>query len=115
MSCSNERDLIKEEIQLLQIKRMNELALMQNELNNYYNSLLPVQLISNVIVSIAGNAEVIKGILNNLTGFLAGFISKRIVLGKTHNFFTNTIGNIFQFIVAKIVSRKLAENEPIEV
>ena len=114
MLCTKERDIIKEEIELLKIKQTNELSILKNELNSYYESILPIQLIRNAIASIAGSSEIKKGILNNLTGIVAGFISKKIILGKTRNFFTKTLGNIFQFVIANIVSVKLAKGEATE-
>lgn len=96
---------LRKSILLLEIKQANEAALLKEELKTTYESLKPVNLIKNALCEITSAPDFHGNILNASMSIAAGYLSKKIAIGSTHNPIKQLLGSILQMGVTKLVSK----------
>lgn len=94
-------------IQLLEIKQAQEKALMIEEFKLTYKSLEPINLIKNAFNELASPSDLKSNIVDSSLGLAAGYLSKKIVFGKTQNSFKQLLGTFLQIGVTSLVSKKV--------
>jgi hypothetical protein len=106
MKQLNETDALNETIALLRYKQAQELMILQEQFQLTYDSLKPVNIIKNAFSEITHSPDIKGNILNNVIGLTTGYLSKRILLGSTHNPIKRILGSVLQFVVANVVTKK---------
>ena len=101
----SETDALDETIRRLQLKQKEELALLKEQAQLTYESLKPINLIKGLFQQIGGSPEIKSNIAGTLFALATGFLSKRVLMGVTHNPFKRILGTLFQFGIAKVVSK----------
>ena len=96
---------LKEAIFLLEIKQKNEAHLLKEQLMITYESFKPVNLIKNSINELITSPELKENILKTTLSLAAGYLSKKVVVGSTHNPLKQLLGTILQLGVTNIVSK----------
>lgn len=104
MIKANKAELLKEAIVLLEVRQGRELKLLKDQFNCTYESIKPINLIKNTLRDITSLPLVKNTIVNNLIGLTAGYLSKTIVIGGTHNPIKKILGTLLEFAVANVVS-----------
>jgi len=105
LKTKNETDTLNEEINLLIIKQSNELKVLREQLNITYESINPINLIKSTFLEATASPEVKNSIVNNTIGIAAGYLSKKVLFGASHNPVKRFIGTLFQFVIANVVSK----------
>ncbi len=101
----NETDALNELIILLQEKRAAELLLFKEQLHTTYESLKPINLVKNTFHEMTSSTEIKNEIISNAIGIGTGFISKKLLIGSSHNPIKRVVGTLLQFAVANLVSK----------
>lgn len=96
---------LKESIFLLEIKKANEARLLKEQFMTTYESIKPVNLIKNSISELITSPALKEGLLNTTLSLAAGYLSKRVVVGSTHNPLKQLLGTFLQMGVTNIVSK----------
>lgn len=96
---------LKESIFLLEIKKANEARLLKEQFMITYESIKPVNLIKNSISELITSPGLKEGLLNTTLSIAAGYLSKRVVVGSTHNPLKQLLGTFLQMGVTNIVSK----------
>ena len=96
---------LREAIFLLETKQANEARLLKEQFMITYESLKPVNLIKNSINELITSPQLKGNILNTTIGLAAGYLSKRVAVGSTHNPLKQLLGTFLQFGVTNIVSK----------
>ena len=109
MKKQQETEIIKEAIVILKLKQAEDLIQLKNQYNLTYESLQPVNLIKNVFAQLITSTEFKGNILNSAIGIASGYVTKKVLLGSTHNPIKKVLGTILQFVITNFVSKK-AEN-----
>jgi len=102
----NETDTLNETIALLEYKQDRELMILKEQFQLTYESLKPVNLIKNAFSEITHSPDIKGNIINNVIGLSTGYLSKRILLGSSHNPIKRILGSVLQFVVANVVTKK---------
>lgn len=102
----NETDTLNETIALLEYKQAQELIILKEQFQFTYESLKPINLIKNAFSEMTNSPDIKGNILNNVIGLSTGYLSKRILLGSTHNPIKRILGSVLQFVVANVVTKK---------
>lgn len=105
METINETDALKKTIHLLKIKQAIEMVYLKDQFNHTYESLKPLNLIKNVFGQMATSSDFKGNILNNVIGISTGYLTKKIILGSTHNPIKRILGTILQFVITNIVTK----------
>lgn len=99
------KDILRSRVALLKAKQSGELILLKEEFFTVYES-FPSMLIKN---SLRGLISTPQGgsynILNAAIGLTTGFLSKKLLIGGSHNPVKKILGALLQFAVAKVVSK----------
>lgn len=101
----NKTDMLKERISLMESQQAEEFALLREQFHLTYDTLRPFNLIKTTFQELTSSPEVKGNILNNVIGLTTGYLSKKVLIGATHNPITKVAGTLLQFAVAKVVSR----------
>lgn len=106
MKNKNERADLRERIKLLEVKQAEELTILREQFYETYESMKPVNLIKKAYHDIVGSAELKNDLISSVLGLIAGYISKKIVVGWSDNPFKKILGGILEFVVASFVRNK---------
>lgn len=95
---------LKYAIQILEEKQAVELQLLKEELLITYESLQPLNLLKNSFKKVV-STNIKDTIIGSGVGLTAGYLSKKIVVGKSHNPIKNILGFLLQLGITTIVSK----------
>ena len=96
---------LKESIHLLEIQRAEEEFLLKEQFKITNEALKPANLIKHTLSQLAGSPGIKGNLLNATIGLAAGYVSKKVVLGATHNPVTKLLGAVLQMGVGSFVSK----------
>lgn len=105
MNNKNQTEALNKAIEVLQKKKDIEFELLKEQFHITYESLKPINLIKSTLADVASSPELKNNVLNNLIGLTTGYISKKVLLGSSRNPIKILLGSLFQFAIAKVVSK----------
>jgi hypothetical protein len=105
MKNRNETDALNELILAEELKHANDLAQLKIQFHVAYESIKPLNLVKNLFHEVTASPEIRNDLLSNVIGFSTGFLSKKLLLGSTHNPIKKVFGTLFEFAVANTVSK----------
>lgn len=105
MKKTNETDSLNEMIVLQQQQYDTDLRLLKEQLSIAYESVKPLNLIKNLVHDVTTSPEIKKDVLSNVIGLGTGLLSKKLLMGASHNPITKIVGTVFEFAVANMVSK----------
>ena len=75
------------------------------DFHNITESLRPSNILKKVIGGVKSDEDLQTTLMDSVIGLVAGFLTKKIVVGKSKNIFTNAIGNIIELIITSVVAK----------
>jgi hypothetical protein len=96
---------LKNAIQILEFEQAVKKQLLKDEFFQIYENLKPVNLIRNTLSGVASSPDLIDNILGATVGIATGYVSKRIVVGRSVNLIRKLLGTVLQFKVTNIVAQ----------
>ena len=96
---------LRASILLLEIKQAEEGRLLKEQFRTTYESLRPVNLIKNTFNELASLPNLKKDALNATLGIAAGYLSRKVAIGTTHNPLKKLLGAFLQMSVTSIVAK----------
>ena len=96
---------LKESILLREIKQMEERALLKEQFKISYDSLKPGNLLKSLFRELVNRADLKGDLVNATLGLATGYLSKKAVIGSTHNPLKQLFGILIQVVVSKVVSK----------
>ena len=109
MKTKNETDLLKELITTLKKKRAYESEMIKSQLHEVCESLRPSNLIKSVFHEATHSPEIKNKLTNNVIGLGAGFVFKKLLVGKSHHLGKKILGTLLQISVTTIVAKHFDE------
>lgn len=83
----------------------NDLVLLKDQLHVVYESVKPFNLIKGLIHDVTSAPEIKNNMVSNVIGLGTGLLSKKFLLGSSHNPIKSVLGNILQFAITNVVSK----------
>jgi hypothetical protein len=105
MKKKSQTDALSERIVLLQNKQAEQLIILREQFYITYESLKPLNLIKNVLHEVASSPALKNNLLNNVIGLMTGYLSKKVLIGTSHNPIKKILGAFLQFAIANLVSK----------
>lgn len=105
MKAKNETQLLDEAILQVKAKKESELILLKEQFHATYESLRPVNLIKKAFSDVSASSTIKSSLIGNALGIGIGILSKKLIIGTTHNPLKKLIGIALEFAVAKVVSK----------
>lgn len=106
MKNSNETETLRAAIELLKEKQALELIQLKDQYHFTYESLQPVNIIKSAFRQMATSSEFKGNILSNVIGIASGYLTKKVLLGSTHNPVKRLLGTILQFAITNVVTKQ---------
>lgn len=97
-------DNLVDTIQLLEEKQALQLNILKEQFYVTYESLKPINFIKDTLRDIAKTPDITNGIEDSIIGFATGYLTKKVIVGKTMNPIKNIAGVLFQIGVTNVVS-----------
>ncbi|MGZ9736447.1 hypothetical protein [Flavobacterium sp. GNP002] len=105
MEKINQTEILKETILLMKMKQADELVQLKDQYHYTIESLKPLNLIKNAFGLMATSPEIKGNILNNIVGMTTGYLTKKVLLGSTHNPIKRILGTMLQFVITNVVTK----------
>ena len=109
MKNKNNAQTLHLAIQSLKEKQKNELILLKTQFEKTYEGFRPLNILKNTISEVTTSSDLKSSLVNNAIGLATGYLSKKFLLGSTHNPFKKILGTIVEFGIANFVAKKANE------
>lgn len=96
---------LKEAILLLEIQQAYEGQLLKEQFKTTYQNLRPVNLIKNTFKELVAAPDLKGRIANTAMSLVAGYLSKKALVGSTHNPLKKMLGTVIQMGITGIVAK----------
>jgi hypothetical protein len=115
MKKSNETDALNETIALLEYRQKQELRILKEQFEVTYDSLKPLNIIKKAFGDMTTSSELKGNLINNVIGMSTGYLTKKLLLGSSHNPFKRILGNVLQFVITNVVTKHTDAGKPAEL
>lgn len=105
MSTLSHNERLQQAIADLEAKSHTQGALVREQFQYIHTQLQPANLIKTAVKDFFTSPDVKTGVVDLAIGFTTGMIAKKVVVGQSHNVFTQLVGNAVQLIVTRKVSQ----------
>lgn len=99
-------ETLKEAIKKLEIKQAEEGQLVKEQLLITYENLKPVNILRNIVKDVYSSENYMQDFVEIIAGMASGFITKKIVVGRSKNPVLKLVGLAIQFGMTTLVSKK---------
>ena len=96
---------LRESILQLQIKQAQEGSVLKEQMKATFNDLKPANLIKNTLNDLVTTPDLKGDLLNAAISLSTGYLSKKIMVGSTHNPLKQLLGTLLQVGVTSLVSK----------
>jgi hypothetical protein len=97
---------LKKEIAELEIRHGKEVELLKEELENTINNLRPVNIVKGLLKEFYSSENVLDELINTAVSVTSGFVTKKIVIGKSKNQLLKLFGLALQFGMTTVIAKK---------
>lgn len=97
---------LKETILLLESVRDDQSARLKDDFKQAYLNVKPVNLLKQTLNEVVSSPIILDKLLATSIGLVSGFITKKIITGKSDNKFRKIIGTILEFGVINIIAQR---------
>ena len=105
MKKLNETDALDQLILDQEMKSAHQLEELRDQFHAAYESVKPINLIKHLFHEVTTSPEIKNDVVSNVLGLGTGFLSKKLLIGSTHNPLKKVFGTIIEFAVASLVSK----------
>lgn len=103
------KESLQEAIKVLEIKQAEEGLLVKEQLLDTYENLKPLNILRNIVNEFYSTDKYKQDFVEIVAGMTTGFITKKMVIGKSKNPFLKILGLAIQFGITTLFSKKYNE------
>ncbi|MBK9256715.1 MAG: hypothetical protein IPM42_14605 [Saprospiraceae bacterium] len=96
---------LKKSIDALENRQLQEVTIIKNEFSNGLESLKPGNLIKSTLLSVTKTAGMKESLIATTIGLVAGYVSKKVFIGTSHNPIKKLAGTLVLIAMTNIVTR----------
>lgn len=96
---------LKSAIQVLELDQTVKGQLLKEQFLLTYESLRPINIIRSALKDLSSSPNLIDNILGTTIGLGTGYLTRKIVVGSSHNIFRSILGSIMQLSITNLVAR----------
>jgi hypothetical protein len=105
MKKTNETDSLNEMIVSQQQQYDTDLRLLKEQLHIAYESVKPINFVKNLVHDITSSSEIKDDLASKAIGIGTGLLTKKLLMGSSHNPITKILGTVFEFVIANKVAK----------
>lgn len=103
---------LKAKIAELEKQKDIEEAAIKYEFKETYETYKPANILKNTLSEVSASPTFKHNLLNVALGLGAGYLSKKLVVGRSAGLLKRVVGTALQFGVTSLVAKKGTENDP---
>lgn len=113
---SNASINLDERIVMLEAKKSAEWEELKEQFSATKESFKPINMIKETFHDFTSSPDIKQNVVTSVVGLASGYLSRKLLIGKTHNPIKKIAGAVLQFAVTNLVGRKMkrAEEETAE-
>lgn len=92
----------------LLVERQLKLNALKRQLNLTYESVKPVNILKESLADFNNTPEVKTNVLQSILSIAGGYLSKKVVMGKSNSIFKKALGYVVQYGLTKFISNKVS-------
>ncbi|AWI26639.1 hypothetical protein [Flavobacterium pallidum] len=112
MQLINDDFSLGQAIKAMEMQREAEMQDLTDHFHYTVESLNPKNIIREKIQDITGGPTLKNKLIKLGVGLLGGFIARKVIVGKSHNFFKTMLGNVAQAAVSKMIIKTPLSAKP---
>lgn len=97
---------LREEINALEVKQANEGKLVKEQLLSTYENLKPINILKSIVKDLYSSDNYTQDFMEIVAGMTTGFVTKKLIIGKSKNPLLKLAGLALQFGMTTFVSKK---------
>ena len=105
MQTITSSDDLESAIQILEIEQEIQFVAVVDQGALVYSRLKPLSLLKNTLIDVAKSPYLIDNIVGAVLGLATGYVSRKIMIGKSSNVVRKILGSILQVGVTKIITQ----------
>lgn len=102
----NQTDLLNEAITILKFKQKEDFNNLKLQFELTYDSLKPVNILKNAIIDMTSVPDLKSNFASNVIGLATGYLSKKVLLGGSHNPIKRILGTVLQFVITNVIAKQ---------
>ncbi len=99
-------EALKNAIRDLEYQRANDMRLLKEEFHTTIESLKPVNMIKRSFKDLTSAPDFKENLSGTAIGLTAGYLSRLLFIGSSHNPIKKLLGSVFQVAVSSAVAKK---------
>ena len=104
MKIMTHHDKLLRSILILEDKQANDEVLLKDQLKITFENFKPSKLIKKTLDDLISMPDFNDNIIDTSLGLVTGYVSKKLVIGSSHNVFKQIFGGLIQLGVTNLVS-----------
>ena len=104
MTKMTHQDKLLRSILILEDKQANDEVLLKDQLKITFENFKPSKLIKKTLDDLISMPDFNDNIIDTSLGLVTGYVSKKLVIGSSHNVFKQIFGGLIQLGVTNLVS-----------
>jgi hypothetical protein len=97
---------LKNAIELLEAEQAVKGQLLKEQFYVTYESLKPIAVLRRTLKELTSSQYLVDNIPGAVMGLVSGFLSRKLIVGRSANIFRKLLGSVLQFGVTNVVARK---------
>ena len=97
---------LKRMIAELEKKQKEESQLLKEELENTIDNFKPVNILKSLLKEFYSSENLLDELINTAVSVTSGYLTKKVVIGKSKNQFVRLIGMALQFGMTTVIAKK---------
>lgn len=106
-SYKDQNTLLDQAITRLEMERHRKFIDLKDQLDITFQSMKPINILNGTLEDLKHFPEVKSNALQLITSLAGGYLSKKLLVGKSHSFFKKTLGYLVQYGVTNFISKKV--------
>jgi len=111
MSSNSATVNLDERIVMLEAKQSAEWADLKEQFQMTKESFRPINLIKETFHDFTSSPDIKHNVVNSVVGLASGYLTRKVLMGSSHNPIKKIAGAILQFAVTNLVGRKMKRAE----
>lgn len=104
---NNQSQVLEAKILALENKKRIKTRELKTQLDITYQELRPSKLLNRALTDIKEEPEIKSNIFESVLSLVGGYLSKKIIVGKSNSIFKNLLGYGIQYLATKIISKNI--------
>lgn len=106
----NQNTELQNTIARLEFEKQVKLEALKNQFTITTQSLKPLNILKDTFQDFQDSPDLKSNFIKTITSLVGGYLSKKLVFGKSKSLFKNIVGYVLQYGVSNYISKKVNAN-----